>query len=293
MNLLFLETSLWELDFIVNDILYKINPKVEMFQPNQITTFLNRPDLIETSMLVVNHDCNFNDIINVATFIKPIAIFYFSDESGCQPHITKLEKYTKLFFRQYNFKHYMYGINNYQLPLGYVSNYLNMSSLSKTPNKIKERELNCSFVGTMKSDRSHMIDIFSKMEKNKIEIVHNNWNIDHLPYPPKKMFDLYQNSIFVIIGRGNLNLDCFRIYEAISAGSIPVLVGNKNEIEMTFHYHNNLPPFIYETSWEKAFIVCNDLLQDFEKLQKKQDEIITWWKKQILFINTLILNEIH
>ena len=39
--------------------------------------------------------------------------------------------------------------------------------------------------------------------------------------------NIYSQSIFVFNGRGNVFLDCFRLYEAIIAGAIPVIVGEK------------------------------------------------------------------
>ncbi len=36
------------------------------------------------------------------------------------------------------------------------------------------------------------------------------------------MFEKYKEAKFVLSGRGQLNLDCFRIYEAIIAGALPV-----------------------------------------------------------------------
>ena len=129
-KLLYLENSLWEFDFIVNDILYNIEKDIEIFNSNNLNLLLNRPDIIENNILVINTVCPLTDIINVVKYIKPIIIFYMSDECGVEPNIMLLEKYTKLLFRQYNHATYNYSKNNYQLPLGYAKFFLSNTSIN-------------------------------------------------------------------------------------------------------------------------------------------------------------------
>jgi hypothetical protein len=110
---------------------------------------------------------------------------------------------------------------------------------------------------------------------------------------PCKCFNIYNNSIFVISGRGNVSLNCFRIYEAIVAGAIPVIVGSIDEINNTFNFNNKLPPFIYDETWENVVIKCNDLLKNYEKLQEIQDNLLSWWKNEIIHINKLIIKTLN
>jgi hypothetical protein len=293
-TLLYLENATWEFDFIINEFLYNIEKATEILCLKDIPLLLNRQDIIEQNILVINTTCKADSIINIVKHIKPIAVFYLSDECGEDKNIPTLEKYTKLFFRQYNHRHYHYANNNYQLMLGYSKYFLtNQKSSDISPKKMMEREISCSFIGTMKSDRFHMTNVFKQnMENTNIVFVENNWNIDDLPYSPQKCFDIYNNSVFVICGRGNVSLDCFRIYEAIVAGAIPVVVGTRDEIKSTFYYQDHLPPFIYDDSWEKVVIKCNDLLKNDDELQKIQNELLLWWKEQISFVNQLIMKEI-
>jgi hypothetical protein len=109
-----------------------------------------------------------------------------------------------------------------------------------------------------------------------------------MPVSQQTCFETYSNSIFVINGRGNCSLDCFRIYEAIVAGAIPVVVGSSDEINSTFYYNNKRVPFIHEESWEKALVRCNTLLGQPTTLQELQDELLTWWKEQHTKIHSLI-----
>lgn len=295
MKLLYSKNTIWEYSFITKDILFNIEElEIETFEKKDFNLLLGRTDIINNNILVINTEYNINDVINVIKYIQPIIIFYMSDEYGNNSNMKILENHTKLLFRQYNHSHYNYSNNNYQLPLGYVTNFLSEdNSFSIHVKDINERKINCSFIGAVKSDRLHMTNIFKKYMKNtNITFVKNNWNINNLAISPKKCFDVYNNSIFVICGRGNVNLDCFRIYEAIVAGAIPIVVGSIDEISKTFNYNNNIPPFVHDDSWEKVVIKCNNLLNDLEQLQKIQNELLKWWNNQLLFINNLIKEEI-
>ena len=296
MKILYLENASWEIDFITKDILFNISNKdIEFFSKNNFMSFLNRPELINNNILVINYVLDLNDIIKVIKYIKPICIFWLSDESGDRKNANILENYTKILFRQHNFKHYNYYKNNYHIPLGYSTLYLNGKPSSIIQQKrINEREFNVSFIGQEKSDRLHMANIFrNNMKKTNINFVINTWNVNTTPFPPQKCFDIYNNSIFVISGRGAVSLDCFRVYEAIVAGAIPVIVGNFDEIKTGFTYNTGMIPCIYDDTWEKVVIKCNDLLNDMEKLQKIQDTLLLWWNNEISFISNLIIKEIN
>jgi len=154
MKLLFLEDTMWDYDFIINDILYSVNTEVELYNKSTFKLLLKRNDIIEKNILVINRVFNINDIIEIVKIIKPIIIIYTSDEVGNIHKVPQLENYTRLLLRQYNHKQYKYSEKNYQLPLGYSKYYLqNETSLSITPKRMIERKINCSFIGCIKSDR--------------------------------------------------------------------------------------------------------------------------------------------
>ena len=303
MKLLYPEESTWELDYIkdITDCICKsdleIKIEIETYNINNCKLLLEREDIVSNCLFVMTLVfCNINNIEEILKKIQPIVIFSFSDEYGIFQKYNHLEKYTKLFLRQYNHKSYTYSSHNIQIPLGYVSNFLpsNNNIMVTDIKPINERKVNCSFIGAKKSDREHMCNDFEKnMDNTIIVFVNNNWNIEKLPITPNKLFTLYNNSIFIIIGRGNVSLDCFRIYEAVVAGAIPVIVGGEAEIDITFYYSGCKPPFVYSDTWENAVSVCNNLLQQPELLQEKQDKILEWWANQITNIKNIITQTIH
>jgi hypothetical protein len=278
----------WEYDFIINDLLNDIEKKV-LILDNFKSYIDNYMQMGEKCIVVVGLMSKIDFFLDLEK-IKPEVIFFLSDEFGNNPNITRLEKYTKLFLRQYNHSNYKYGCNSYHIPLGYAKTYLS-NKMDKPTKKIKERSTNCSFVGQIKSDREHMINIFKKNMKNtNILDTSNTWVIESQVCPPPLLFDIYNNSIFVISGRGNKSLDCFRIYEAIVAGAIPVTVGSAEEIQITFNFNGSIPEIIYADDWETAVDQCNKLLCDYEKLQSMQDSLLNWWCNQKTLINTKIKN---
>jgi hypothetical protein len=297
MKLLYPEECTWELDYIKEITGFNCNSDLETYNINNCKLLLEREDIVSNCLFVMS--VLFYDINNMEEIVKkiqPLVIFSLSDERGIFQKYNDLEKYTKLFLRQYNHKSYNYSSHNIQIPLGYVSNFLpsNNNNIVTDIKPINERKVNCSFIGAKKSDREHMCNVFEKnMDNTIIVFVNNNWNIEKLPITPNKLFTLYNNSIFIIIGRGNISLDCFRIYEAIVAGAIPVIVGEEEEIDITFYYSGCKPPFVYSDTWENAVSVCNNLLHEPELLQEKQDKILEWWANQITNIKNIITQTIH
>lgn len=295
MKVLYTEHSMSEYDYVMNDVLHGIEKEIELFHKGNFLDLLNRTDIIGNNIFVINDGCTLHNIIMVVEHLKPCVILYLSDETGTHADASMLQSYTPLFFRQYNHSHYPYGPNNHQIPLGYLKYYLNgKNSREIVPKNIESRSINCSFIGTPKSDRGHMMAVFTtQMANTHINPVINNWNFENLPVPQKVCFDTYSDSIFVICGRGNCSLDCFRIYEAIVAGAIPVIVGGQDEINRTFYYNNRLPPLLYFSSWEEAVLQCNKLLLEPEVLQKKQDDLLAWWHGQMASIHSLIQTSIR
>lgn len=296
MNIFYTKISEWEEDYIKYDI---FNSKYYNCDISFIIIDNKRPvNLLDKyinmkNIIILSIHGNYDFAINLIKLLKPITIFLFSDEVGNNQKWLELQKYTKLFFRQYNHKHYNYAPNNYQIPLGYIKYFLSSKSLlnTKIP-KMNERMYSCSFVGTLKSDRREMCYLFNKNFNNtKIITTQTNWaNPAQQTILPKDLFDIYSNSIFVINGRGNISLDCFRLYEAIISGAIPVIIGDINETDITFKYDNYKPKFVIGKDWNDAVILCKKLLNNNNELQKIQDYNTKWYKDKITIIQENIKN---
>ena len=258
------------------DIIYVDYDIIYVEQDILINKLYQEYDIINNNILVFSSNIyTFNQILNLILRIKPIIIIHLSDEWGYTPEYTQLALYTKLLLHQYHNKNYPY--NNYkniiQIPLGYMTNmFNNKNALNLKLKPILERDYKWSFIGNIKSDRLELIDKFSKKINNNF--VGNN-------IKPSDMFDIYNNSIFIPNGRGNVTIDCFRIYEAILSGSIPIIVSEKSEFNDTFYYNNDIPPFILEKTWDDAVNKCEYLLNNIEELQNIQKKNYEWLQQKI------------
>lgn len=200
-----------------------------------------------------------------------------------------LSKHTPLLFRQYNHGGYNIGDlgNVFQIPLGYMKGMLH-GKYSLEINRVlpADRKYVWSFVGRLKADRKELCETFSKYFPGGFVSTSGKTN-------PHEMGGIYQQSVFVPNGRGHCSLDCFRLYEASIMGAIPVVVGKEEEIETTFFYNGDKPPFIYSSSWEEAVAMCQSYLQNPASLVEKQACILAWWERQVTNIHTKLRAQIR
>jgi hypothetical protein len=275
----------WEKDYII-DLFNIINFDTIYVEPEILKNKLeNENEIINNNILVFSSTAyTFNQIMDIVLRIKPLIIVHLSDEFGNRPEYTHLASQTKLLLHQHYFNHYPY--NNYrniiQIPLGYMTGmFNNKNSLDFKHKSLLERKYKWSFIGNVKQDRLEIIDKFSKKFNEKF--VGNNITLP-------EMLNIYNDSIFVPNGRGNNRVDCFRIYEAILSGSIPIIVCDETEFNNTFYYNNDIPPFILEKTWDNAVNRCEYLLNNIEELKIIQEKNYDWLQKKITSIQEIVYN---
>ena len=279
----------WEKDYIKElfniidlDIIY-VTPEILKTKIENEEQFINNNILVFSSNVYT-----YNEILNIVLRIKPLIIVHLSDEYGTRSEYTSLASHTKLLLHQHHFNNYPYNDykNVIQIPLGYMSNMFNNGSMNINLKPLSQRKYKWSFVGDInKSDRLELVNTFQKKINDNIVI--NN-------IKPESMFDIYNNSIFVPNGRGNVRLDCFRIYEAILSGSIPIIVCNDHsEFNDTFYFNNDIPPFIFEKTWNDAVDKCEYLLNNIKELEIIQEKNYKWLHNKIKTIQEIILNLIY
>jgi hypothetical protein len=269
MTIFFSEHSGWERDYIYKELLSGI-------------------DLTGKNILIINHATPIEIVKQLVAEHAPQIVFHLSDECGDHGDWLYIFSSAKHVFRQYNHAHYVYPPNSIQLPLGYASGY-NKSEIVKP---LVERMYKAAFIGELKSDRFEMLGAFEQLfEKDDLFFrgTRNSWELPTLQYSPAATNEVYSDSIFVPIGRGNQSLDCFRIYEAIVSGAIPVIVGDINEINMTFQYGGQMPSFLYANNWTNAANACKHMIKtQFPALMAIQQHNIDWWDAQVQKIRHLI-----
>jgi hypothetical protein len=283
MYILYDAASSWETDYIRNDILAGIFARAdtrafllstaEMASLRDVAA--DHPLVGNCCICFTSNHMGAADIIAVAKACRPRAIIHLSDEWGTLPEYLALAELTPIYMRQY--AHATYGLQSRarQIPLGYMQGMLGgqpSTAVITAQKKPATRRYTWSFVGELKQDRTEMLRTFLR-ELPSGHITRGK--------TPQEMFAIYQDSLFVISGRGNASLDCFRLYEATIAGAIPVVVGEEAELAATFHYGGDRPPFLYAATWDDATRTCKEVLYDMSRAEKMQDALRTWWCRQI------------
>lgn len=294
MNVYYCKTSKWEVEYFQNEVFKK---EVYGIDVNFIF-FDNKTQIVgnqSKNIIVTNRGISLYFLENMITKLKPFVIFHLSDEAGKEDEYYNLynRPFVKVLFHQYNHENIDYKINNIQIPLGYVSGFLSDNASFNYKQQKYGRKYDFSFIGSLKSDRRIMLNKFKNNFKNShIDTGITKWNNPHNQrVQPDKLFNIYTNSFFVPIGRGNKSLDCFRLYEAIVAGAIPVICGSFKEFNITFKFNDSPPPsIIVGETWDEAITICKKIYNDEDKIC----EIITsnhvWFQKQTMNISKKIIS---
>lgn len=281
----------WEKQLIFQDLLkinFDNNPKVISTNNNlsyknleNWKNLTNINNIINNNIFIFSSNTSsLENIINMVIFLKPTIIIHLSDELGIKNNYQILSKFTKLLLRQHYHKNYTHFDNIKYIPLGYMSNMIEPNYLKINLKLPKNRKFVWSFVGNIKQDRMKMILTMKKISKNYV----GNATVE-------EMKNIYRESIFVPNGRGNVKLDCFRLYEASICGAIPIVVGTVEEYFTTFSQEEN-PPWLRYDSWDEAHDSCLELLKDMDKLEIMSKKCIEWWNKRINNIHNLIIENI-
>ena len=69
------------------------------------------------------------------------------------------------------------------------------------------------------------------------------------------------------------------MYEASACGSIPVVVGSKDETRDNFHYENS--PWIFASNWTHAHELMINLLQQPNLIIETRKKVLKWWKERV------------
>lgn len=239
----------------------------------------------------------------IATHKIPILV-HTSDEYMGNPKKWKygegVEMYPLVPFvlRQYSVHVYQEYARPYsnvmQIPLGYMAGMLrnkhadgtvgepvlSTDAISWSNKKLSaDRNVSWSFLGAIRNhhDRVKMIDTFS------------SWlpHIADVGFSPQEMKNVYNSSKFVLIGRGQASLDCFRIYEAIICGAIPVIVGPQWELGSVFEFEGDSPPFLFANEYAEALETCRTMSD--AQIDAQRQAITSWYIDRIELIKRRII----
>jgi hypothetical protein len=282
--------DLCEYEFIMNELIPENNSVETRFM--FLDDIRNTSETFDILVYSARYQCNhpwgwvpsYEEILECIVKVKPKIVIQLSDEfkdEDLQDH-NKLANYCKLFMRQYHHKNYFYTDNTVHIPLAYRNGF-NISN--KQIKEIRDREYNWVFFGTYKSDRKQAIDAFSKIKNSKY-VLRDESSTETI-ISSDELISYFLNSIFVLCSRGWSTVDTMRLYEASISGCIPVVVVSEEERSIVFKYEEN-PPWLFFETWEKAAEECLKILENKEKLQEIQNQILLWWKNRLSKIKNKI-----
>lgn len=214
---------------------------------------------------------------------SPSVLVHLSDEWGTKNADTMVYRNVPLVLRQYFFPRYTPHHNCRVIPLGYMAGMFDGRPSTEVANSappIGARPFQWSFVGAMKADRDELLRAFTALN-----VAHRVRTDGGVTAP--EMREIYRQSVFVPSGRGNVRLDCFRLYEASICGAIPVVVGDEQEIADTFRYGGR-PPWLFARTWREAAAECRRAAEQPSLLEQQQAKIVRWWCDEIRDIQRLL-----
>ena len=191
-----------------------------------------------------------------------------------------------------NIAYIVYDIPNqddtiFQWPLG-VATYRNFPNVILGQNDIlNRRQYTCSFLGTLYHNSS-------RETLQKIFYQHKLYTICYLrlretwqPNESKETADEYYQVLLhsdLTLSPVGINTECYRLYEACSYGSVPVVEdvqtpGNCSSTPLRLLKHYNAP-FIYLKSWtELPKILEKEKQMTLEEKIYRREKLLNWYSK--------------
>lgn len=94
--------------------------------------------------------------------------------------------------------------------------------------------------------------------------------------PAADAAQILRDSMFAPCPMGNANIECYRFYEALECGAIPIV-----EKRLTLDYYRSLlgdHPVPTVRSWNEARHLVNRLMQHPEQMDQLQQTCVAWWR---------------
>jgi hypothetical protein len=96
-------------------------------------------------------------------------------------------------------------------------------------------------------------------------------------YSPEEYTRILLESIFSPSPMGNVNIECYRVYEALECGSIPIV-----EKRLTLDYYTKLlgeNPLPAVSSWAEARSFLRKMVASPGEMDRLQERCIAWWQR--------------
>lgn len=166
--------------------------------------------------------------------------------------------------------------------LGYRSGF-NAGNVKKKQSS--KRNFIWNFIGTVHA--GNRVFALKSFETLQPHFVHGTSNFNSADYLPIDQYaDIIRDSVFTLCPMGHVNIDTFRIYEALEGGSIPVVLRSAPHLNAQPSYWHILFkgdtkfPFIIANSWTEARAIADKIINEnqYDFLQDECHKFWTRWK---------------
>ena len=206
-------------------------------------------------------------------------VIHVSDEEGldAETWYNQLPNGLKLFRNFYHQRFYSYCFDIFSFPIGprdafiEVLNHPNISMASK-------RKYPWTFMGTLWPTGSRKLAASLFLYNLPTGFYHSASSFSQ-GMPLHEYKEIMLNSVFALCPEGDRHLDTFRLWEACSAGTIPLIVDHNSKAKNLVDSDFPIPIF---STWRDALNYSTARLQNPKLLNQIQKELIFWWKKSIV-----------
>lgn len=148
------------------------------------------------------------------------------------------------------------------------------------------REFVWSFVGTAWANRKEKLAPLNAIPGDKKVVFMDNWNSPSM-LGREENLSILLNSWFVACPAGN-NSETYRLYEALEAGAVPIIV-NEEGMEDYFTFIGRYLPLVIATSWEHAAQLIYTLRSQPEIYEKHRLQLLEAWENCKLHTKQTVL----
>jgi len=249
-------------------------------------------------IIVCSYRFNYLDYITQYEVRKiPFGVIHLSDEWLNDD--MKYSEFTMCKFVFRNYYRFQYVRPNVHfLPLGYKRGYWDGCDMSTQLANILEqkRKYIWSFAGTPRTDeRKNTVKLFEPIHPHRIIWeMGNSFGEQRTGLNTSEYRQLFNDSYFAVCPIGNVNVDCFRVSEALECGCIPIVISWRNNglVEPHKSYWECLlgenPPFIVGDTWEECFAKVTTIVTSpdaLDKVHKMRMDSYAYWcnaKKRVM-----------
>jgi hypothetical protein len=175
--------------------------------------------LLDNCIVVTNNSESYEYIEALDRANKKYAVILLSDETLTEPMFYLSSPNCIYAARNYFSPRYWRDDKVFTFGLGHrhkFEHYVTPKVLAS-----KRRRM-WSFAGSLKADRIQAFDCFKDIKPYQLNII--EFFNDSKGLTTEEYADLLSDTVFCLAPQGGCNLDSFRIYEALEAGSIPVVL---------------------------------------------------------------------